>query len=172
LLGLKHNTNFLVDYDPSWAEEFAEERGRIAAVLGDIPKGIEHFGSTSVPGMRAKPILDIIIGLEPISDWLACLDPLISIGYDYVENAGVPGSYVFGRGRDLSERTHLVHLVEWMGPSWVSNLALRDALRRDPDLRRAYIAEKEKAAAGAPDNRKHYIELKRGFIDRTKASLA
>lgn len=68
VLGLKHNTNVLVDYDPQWPVEFAAEHQRISVALGGLAKEIEHYGSTSVPGMRAKPILDIIIGLAPLSD--------------------------------------------------------------------------------------------------------
>nr|WP_246735952.1 GrpB family protein [Agrobacterium sp. a22-2] len=170
-MGLKHNTNILVDYDPQWANEFAAEHDRIAAALGGLAKGIEHYGSTAVPGMRAKPILDILIGLSPLSDWQACHDPLLALGYDYAAHAGVPGHHIFGRGRDLSERTHLVHLVDLGGYSWISNLALRDALRRDPALRDSYSAVKEKAATEAPDSRPRYNELKRSFIDRMKADL-
>lgn len=171
MLGLKHNTNILVDYDPEWPAEFASERVRLAQALGPLAKGIEHYGSTSVPEMRAKPILDIIIGLDPLSDWQACHDPLLTLGYDYAAHAGVPGHHIFGRGRDSTERTHLVHLVQFGGYSWVSNLALRDALRTDPQLRREYLAIKEKAVVDAPDSRARYNERKRDFIDRIKAGL-
>jgi GrpB protein len=67
MLGLKHNINFLVDYDPEWATEFARESQRIADVLGSFAKGIEHYGSTAVKGMRAKPIIDILVGLSTIT---------------------------------------------------------------------------------------------------------
>jgi GrpB-like predicted nucleotidyltransferase (UPF0157 family) len=85
--------------------------------------------------MPAKPILDILIGVAPISGWLTCHDPLISLGYDHAAHAGVPGHYIFGRGRDGTERTHLAHIVEFDGQSWRSNLAFRDALRGDTILR-------------------------------------
>ena len=171
VLGLKHNRNVLVDYDPQWPVEFAAEHQRISVALGGLAKEIEHYGSTSVPGMRAKPILDIIIGLAPLSDWQACHDPLLALGYDYAAHAGVPGHHIFGRGRDHTERTHLVHLVQLGGYSWVSNLALRDALRSDQNLLESYIAIKENAVARAPDSRARYNELKRAFIDRVKAGL-
>ena len=171
MLGLKHGTNALVDYDPGWADAFDEERERLAAALVGVALGIEHYGSTAVPGMRAKPILDILVGVAPLSNWQLCHDPLLALGYDYAERAGVPGHYVFGRGRDMTERTHLVHVVEHQGQSWRSNLALRDALRNDADLRRAYIAEKERAVAAAPIGRGKYNELKSAFIDTAKAQL-
>lgn len=170
-LGLKHNTNVLVDYDPEWPTEFERERERIAGVLGGLAKGIEHYGSTSVPGLPAKPILDIIVALDPFSDWEACHDPLISLGYDYAAHVNLPGHRIFGRGRDLTERTHLVHLVELGGYSWVSNLKFRDALRSDAGLRADYRALKEKAVSEAPDSRAQYNVLKSRFIDRVKAGL-
>jgi GrpB-like predicted nucleotidyltransferase (UPF0157 family) len=83
----------------------------------------------------------------------------------------VPGHYIFGRGRDVTERTHLVHVVEHLGQSWRSNLALRDALRNDADLRGAYIAEKERAVAAAPIGRGKYNELKGALIEAAKARL-
>jgi GrpB-like predicted nucleotidyltransferase (UPF0157 family) len=171
MLGLKHNTNVLVDYDPAWEIAFAEERERLRDALGAAALGIEHYGSTSVRGMRAKPILDILVGVTPLSDWQKCHDPLVALGYDYAAHAGVPGHYIFGRGRDATERTHLVHVVEFLGESWRSNLAFRDALRADPALRQAYREEKERALAAAPDSRGRYNELKQAFIDAAKAGL-
>jgi GrpB-like predicted nucleotidyltransferase (UPF0157 family) len=171
MLGLKHDTNILVNYDPQWEIEFARERDRIAVALGTVARGIEHYGSTAVQGMRAKPILDILIGVMPLSDWQKCHAPLIDLGYDYAAGAGVPGHYIFGRGRDLTERTHLVHVVAFEGESWRSNLALRDALRLDPALRKAYVEEKERALAAAPDSRARYNELKQAFIKAAKAGL-
>ena len=171
MLGLKHNTNVLVAYDPDWEIAFAQERRRLEDALGSVARGIEHYGSTSVSGMSAKPILDILVGVTPLSDWQKCHDPLIGLGYDYAAQAGVPGHYIFGRGRDASERTHLVHVVEFLGESWRSNLAFRDALRSNPALRRAYLAEKQQAIAAAPHSRARYNELKQAFIDAAKAEL-
>ena len=121
--------------------------------------------------MRAKPIIDILIGVSPLSHWKLCHDPLIRLGYDYAEHAGVPEHYIFGKGRDATERTHLVHVVEYQGYSWRSNLALRDVLRRDASLRQSYVAAKEAAIAEAPVGRARYNELKRTFIDAAKAAL-
>jgi GrpB-like predicted nucleotidyltransferase (UPF0157 family) len=171
MLGLKHNTNVLVDYDPDWETAYAEERDRLQRALGSVARGTEHYGSTAVRGMRAKPILDILVGVTPLSDWEKCHDPLIGLGYDYAAHAGVPGHHIFGRGRDRSERTHLVHVVEFLGESWRSNLAFRDALRSDSVLRSAYLAEKQRAVDAAPDSRACYNEQKQAFIDRVKAGL-
>ena len=171
MLGLKLNVNYLVDHDPLWAAEFSAERDRLRAALGPLVKGIEHQGSTSVAGMRAKPILDILVGVNPISDWAKCKEPLEGLGYDYVENAGIPLHYIFGRGRDLTERTHLLHIVDIFSDEWDGNLAFRDALRADAELQMRYVQEKERAAAASPEGRARYNALKGPFIQGVKATL-
>jgi GrpB-like predicted nucleotidyltransferase (UPF0157 family) len=167
-LGLKHDVNLLVEYDRRWEEAFLEEKARLKSALFSIVKAIEHYGSTSVPGMRAKPILDILLGVDPLEDWEKCRAPLEAIGYDYAAHAGVPGHHVFGRGRDSSERTHLVHVVHYQGPSWRSNIAFRDALRDDPALRAEYVRQKEHAVVLATKDRGRYNELKGHFIEDIK----
>ncbi|WP_417309154.1 GrpB family protein [Devosia sp.] len=173
MLGLAHNTNLLVPYDPQWAVDFETERLRLAAALyGTAAKEIAHYGSTSVPGMPAKPILDILIGVLPMARWRECLMPLLDLGYDHAADAGVAGHHIFGRGRNRSERTHLVHLVEYGGPSWGPNLAFRDALRVDATLRAAYLAEKQRAMTEAPNSRPAYNDIKGSFIAAEKAKLS
>jgi GrpB-like predicted nucleotidyltransferase (UPF0157 family) len=85
--------NLLVDYDDDWPLLFLDEQRKIAEALGDIARGIEHYGSTAVPGMRAKPILDIMVGVDPLKDWEKCRIPLEKLGYDYAQKAGVPGHH-------------------------------------------------------------------------------
>jgi GrpB-like predicted nucleotidyltransferase (UPF0157 family) len=171
MLGLKNGTNALADYHPEWPAEFERERQRLLSALAGVALGIEHYGSTAIPGMRAKPILDILVGVSPLANWQLCHGPLLELGYDYAENAGVAGHYIFGRGRDARERTHLVHVVEYLGPSWSGNLAFRDALRKDASLRKAYVDEKERAVAAAPVGRGRYNELKAAFIATAKTQL-
>jgi len=163
-LGLKAHLNLLVSYDPLWPAAFEEEKARLAQALGSLARGIEHYGSTAVPGLCAKPILDIMVGVSPLSDWEKCKPALEAMGYDYAEGAGVPEHYIFGRGRDRTERTHLVHVVEFKGESWRASLAFRDALRRDAGLRESYAREKMRAAAAAPEDRASYNVQKGPFI--------
>ena len=170
-LGLRHDQNRLVPYDPRWATGFERERARLARTLAGIALGIEHYGSTAVPGLPAKPILDIIVGVSPLDHWTECHEPLLALGYDYAENAGVPGRHIFGRGRDRSERTHLLHVVEFGAESWTSNLAFRDALRTSPELQARYLALKNTALSAAPEGRAAYNALKAGPIAQMKAEL-
>jgi GrpB-like predicted nucleotidyltransferase (UPF0157 family) len=165
MLGLKHGVNRLVDYDSAWPAEFEAEAQRIRRVLGDLALGIEHYGSTAVVGLRAKPIIDILIGVQPLENWTQCRTPLEMLGYDYAEHAGVPDNYIFGRGRDHSERTHLVHVVEHRGAVWRACLVFRDALRADSVLAAQYVALKEHAIALVPEGRATYTALKQGFVE-------
>ena len=164
MLGLKHGLNLLVDYDPAWPAAFEDEKARIGTAVRGISLGIEHYGSTAVTGLRAKPIIDILLGVSLLEEWTKCKVPLEELGYDYAQHAGVPGHYIFGRGRDRSERTHLVHIVEYDGESWRSNLAFREALRADEALRAAYLRMKEQAVVLMPDGRARYNELKQRFF--------
>lgn len=171
MLGLKKSINLLVDYDEGWPAAFETERQRIADALPETALAIEHIGSTAVPGMRAKPILDILVGVESLADWEKCYEPLVALGYDYAVNAGVPNHHIFGRGRDESERTHLVHIVEYASETWDAEIVFRDALRRDPDLCRAYVEMKEAAVRAAPENRVAYNEYKGPFVQEAKARI-
>ena len=171
-LGLQANLNLLVAYDPLWPAAFEYERVRLVKALGPVAKGIEHYGSTAVPGLCAKPILDIMVGISPLSEWERCKPSLEALGYDYAGGAGVPGHYIFGRGRDRTERTHLVHVVEYQGESWRGSLAFRDALRSNASLRESYAQEKERAAAAAPGNRAAYNLHKGPFIAESIKKLS
>jgi GrpB-like predicted nucleotidyltransferase (UPF0157 family) len=171
VLGLKHNLNLLADYDADWPLLFLEEKRRLSEALGSVAKGIKHFGSTAVPGLRARPILDMMVGVDPLQDWMKCRAPLEKLGYDYADNAGVPGHHIFGRGRDLSERTHLLHVVQHLGTSWTMGLTLRAQLRSDPRLRDEYAMEKERAVAASPEGRARYNEIKGPFLESVKVRL-
>jgi GrpB-like predicted nucleotidyltransferase (UPF0157 family) len=168
MLGLPHGQNYLVDYDPAWSLEFEQEATGIRKALDHLDVKIEHYGSTAVPSLRAKPILDILVGIRPLEKWALCRPHLEAIGYDYAEGAGVPGHHIFGKGRD---RTHLVHIVEYEGESWRENLLFRDELRRNNNLRAAYLKVKEDAARQVPEGRSKYNEVKGPFIERTKQDL-
>lgn len=131
-----------------------------------MAKGMEHYGSTAVPG-----IIGILVGILPLEDWIARKVPLEGLGYDYTANSDVPGHHIFGRGRDTTERTHVVHIVGFVGDEWRWNLALWDVLRTNEDIMTTYLAQKERAAAAAPEGRVRYNELKGPFINNIKATF-
>lgn len=169
MLGLQHDQNYLVDYDPRWPLLFVQEAARVGAVLGDRPYQLEHYGSTAVPGLRAKPILDLLLGIRPLAAWSVIRPALEALGYDYAAHAGVPGHHIFGRGRNATERTHLLHVVALNGIEWHSALRFRNALRADVALRGEYLLAKEQAVAAAPAGRVAYNACKARFFAKLEA---
>jgi GrpB-like predicted nucleotidyltransferase (UPF0157 family) len=155
----------LRDYDPSWAEIFEAERILIAPIFDGRALGIEHIGSTSVPDLCAKPIVDVLVGLRELALSQEDIDAMEDLGYEYMGEFGVPGRLYFRKGEP---RTHHVHVVEHGGDHWERQLLFRDALRADPEERKRYDAFKRQLAAeGHP--REVYTELKTPFIREVEA---
>jgi GrpB-like predicted nucleotidyltransferase (UPF0157 family) len=161
-LGLEQGVNRLVEYNSSWPLAFAEEAARIKAALGDRALAIEHYGSTAVPGLRAKPIIDLQIGVADIRDGMSFIEPMAGLGYDYAGDQGIPEHHIFGRGK---ARTHLAHVVVFGGEQWRRSLRFRDRLRSEPDVRAAYEALKLKLAASTV-TRSDYTAGKTAFVQR------
>ena len=158
-LGLEQGVNRLVDYNPLWPRAFAEEAARMRSALGPLALAIEHYGSTAVPNLRAKPIIDLLIGVADLDHGMQMIEPMTSLGYEYAGSQGIPG-HIFGRG---NPRTHLAHVVVHGGDQWVASLAFRDRLRTDADLRAEYQALKERLAAKAT-SRAEYTAGKSEFV--------
>ncbi len=161
LPGLPSGTVFLMDADPLWPCLFEAEARRIRTALGPAILAIEHYGSTSVPGLKAKPVIDLLIGVRKLEDALDQIEAMESLGYEFAPHAGVAGHHVFGLGRD---RTHLAHFVEHEGERWQVCLAFRDRLRSDPEARQTYQALKEELAARYPKDRAAYTRGKAALI--------
>jgi GrpB-like predicted nucleotidyltransferase (UPF0157 family) len=162
LPGLAHGTVQLAEWTPRWTELFTAEAARLRIALGDLAIAIEHYGSTSVPGLVAKPLLDILVGGPAANDAAPYIAALAPLGYDYAAHAGVPEHLVFGRG---TARTHLVHVVRHGGGAWHGALAFRDALREDAALRDAYAALKRELAQSHGAERSRYTAAKSAFVE-------
>jgi GrpB-like predicted nucleotidyltransferase (UPF0157 family) len=166
LPGLAHGSVQLVEWTARWTELFAAEAARLRASLGDLALGIEHYGSTSVPGLVAKPVLDILVGGSDATDPKPYIAALAPLGYDYAAHAGVPAHLVFGLG---TNRTHLVHVVRHGGDAWHRALVFRDALRADAALRDSYAALKRELAQRHGTERSRYTDGKSAFVERVLA---
>jgi GrpB-like predicted nucleotidyltransferase (UPF0157 family) len=151
----------VVEYDPEWPRRYEEERGRIVAAFGGLIAAIEHVGSTAVPGLGGKPIIDIMIGVPRLEDGERCVGPMESLGYEYRGEAGIPGRLFFGKGLP---RTHHVHLVEHGGDFWGRLLLFRDFLRAHPETAAEYYEFKKGLAARFRTDREAYTEAKTAFI--------
>ena len=159
-LGLEHGVNRLADYNALWPQAFAEEAARLKRALGSAAIEIEHYGSTSVPGLRAKPIIDIQVGVARIEQGLEFIEPLSLLGYDYAGDQGISEHHIFGRAK---VRTHLTHVVIYEGDQWFQSLRFRDRLRADPMIRAAYTKLKAALVATA-GSRAEYTEGKSDFV--------
>lgn len=162
-LGLESGKVRLVSSQSDWPLLFEREKQRVVPAIGALVLDIEHFGSTAIPGMMAKPILDILVGLPDFAAGARLIEPLQYLGYDYVGTEMVPDDHLFGLG---VARTHLLHGVVHGGYHWTRNLRFRDRLRAEPALAADYEALKIELAARVEDNRAAYTAAKKSFIDR------
>jgi GrpB-like predicted nucleotidyltransferase (UPF0157 family)/RimJ/RimL family protein N-acetyltransferase len=152
----------VVAYDPAWPLRFEEERARIAEALGSRAPVIEHIGSTSVPGLAAKPVIDVLLGLRSYPLDEAGVRALEGLGYEYRGEFGIPGRQFFRKGEP---RSHHVHAVELGSDLWVSHLAFRDRLRDHPEDAARYASLKHELVSRYRDERGRYTEAKAPFIE-------
>jgi len=160
----------IVDYDPQWPILYQEEKGRILGVIGHAVVAIEHIGSTAVPGLGAKPIIDIMIAVCRLADAEECIEPLQSIGYEYVPeyNDIIPERRYFHKGPPEA-RTHHVHMVELTSDFWERHLLFRDFLRAHPEEAQQYCQMKKELAAKSGSDREAYTDAKTSFIESVVA---
>jgi len=151
------------EYNPRWPAMYEEAAREIREAIGAHIAAIEHTGSTAVPGLGAKPIIDILIGVRDLADADACIEPLEALGYQYVPEyeAEIPDRRYFRKGRP---RTHHVHMVEIGGDFWVNQLLFRDYMRANPEAAREYFALKKRLAEQHRDDRDAYTEAKTQFV--------
>ena len=116
----------LVPYDPAWPQMFEAERKNIEAALGDRVIEIHHIGSTAIPGLAAKPVIDIMIAVRQLEDAIECIGPLGDLGYAFIDHPQNTDRRFFRKG---VPRTHHVHIVAQGNAELRDHLAFRDALR-------------------------------------------
>ncbi len=152
----------IVDYDARWPEVYEQEKRLIVAAIGPWLAGIEHIGSTSVPGLAAKPIIDIFVGVRSLDDAQHCIAPLATAGYVFKPDDTIPGRRYFNKGPQDNHR-HL-HMVELGGEIWQDQLLFRNYLRARPDMAAAYAALKRTLAETFHADREGYTDAKTHFI--------
>ena len=155
----------LVDYDPLWPSKFADERDRLQRVLHRWLAGpIEHVGSTAIPKMPSKPVIDIMAAVHNLEDSKPAIDALTELGYGYFPyRADVIHWFC---KPSPAVRTHHLHLVPIGSPRWRDCLAFRDALRGDAALAAEYAALKKRLAVAFQFDRESYTEGKNPFVER------
>lgn len=149
-------------YDPAWPAAFESLRRRLARALGDAASAVEHVGSTSVPGLAAKPIIDIDIVVPSADHMPAVIERLAGLGYEHRGDQGIAGREAFRRPEDAVPH-HLYACVAG-ADELKRHLAFRDRLRSDPGAARAYEALKRKLAVEHRDDREAYNDGKGPWI--------
>jgi len=152
----------VTDYNPQWPEKFEIEAAKIKQVFGEDLIAIYHIGSTSVPNLKAKPIIDIMPIVRDIEEVDKFNDEMIALGYEPMGEFGIPGRRYFRKGGD--DRTHHVHIFQVGSQEAERHLAFRDYLRLHPDAAKKYGELKEKLANRYPDDIEAYMNGKDGFI--------
>jgi GrpB-like predicted nucleotidyltransferase (UPF0157 family) len=162
----------VVEYDPTWPAQFNRERARIrAALAGSEPPvvAIEHVGSTAVPGMASKAIVDILVGTAGPVPFERFVPPLEMLGYEFIGMPQFTESSFLRRG-PWRHATHHLHVTALGSAFWRDTLLFRDTLRASPGLAAEYVALKRRLAAQFPHDRPSYTQGKSEFIAAVLAS--
>lgn len=147
---------------PQWALRFSEERDRISAALGPAALDIQHVGSTAVPGILAKPILDIAVAIQAFESGYVLVHLLEAIGYQYRGENGIPRRHYFVRG--APRRTHHLHVLEQSGAAWGQHIRFRDRLLKSADTASRYSELKLAILEDSSGDREVYQNRKSSFI--------
>jgi GrpB-like predicted nucleotidyltransferase (UPF0157 family) len=153
----------IVPYDPLWPARFEVERARIEQAIGSwITGGIHHVGRTAVPGLAAKPVIDIMVGVEDLASSRDCLGELGKLDYQYAPYRAAEMHWLCKPGP--ARRTHHLHLLPTGSRRYRAELAFRDMLRSRRDLACRYEKLKRILADEHRDDREAYTDAKQGFI--------
>ena len=164
-LGLKRHTVRVVAHRAEWQELYKRERRSLLERVGHLVVDVQHVGSTAVPGLAAKPIIDIALSVCSTEVIARLRRPLGELGYIDRGDAGGDGGYIFVKESAPEVRTHHLHVVAIDDPQWRDYLLFRDKLRADETLRRRYTELKKALQERFADDRKGYTKAKKGFID-------
>ena len=152
----------ILDYDPLWPQQFQTLRSRIAAVLDELPTAIEHVGSTAVPGLAAKPIIDIDVLLKSSTDFPLVIARLSSLGYEHRGDLGVTGREAFRVPPD--DVPHHLYVCPHDSQEYRRHIAFRNHLRTHPEDANAYAALKRMLADKFGADRDAYNKGKAEFV--------
>ena len=163
---------YVVPHDPGWAAAFAREAPRVKRALGDAGSAIHHIGSTAIPGIHAKPIIDL---LAVVAD-AARLDErdaaMQALGYETLGEFGIPGRRYYRKNDAEGERTHQVHAFQAGSPQIERHLAFRDFLNAHRAYAERYDALKRRLADLHPLDVSAYTDGKDAFIKEVDALAA
>lgn len=155
----------VVEYRPEWREMFEDEERILQTVLGDIRARIEHVGSTAVAGLAAKPVIDLMVGLEDFSIADEVVPQIEALGYEYIQKyEDVMPFRRFLIKEQGRVRTHQIHMVGIGSEFWERHLLFRDYLRQNPAVAKRYASLKKELAARQWKDVNEYADAKTEFI--------
>jgi GrpB-like predicted nucleotidyltransferase (UPF0157 family) len=159
---------YLVDHDPAWREQFVVQRDALARLLKSwLAFPPEHVGSTAVPGLRAKPVIDIVVPVVSLEETQLAVPVLTADGWLFWPEDPNRDYRLWFLRPTPQERTHHLYLIQHDHPELRRLLLFRDALRDDADLRAAYAALKDQLTKRHPTDRDAYTDAKSAFISAT-----
>ena len=164
MLGLDRKSVGLAPHRAEWKTLFESEANLLREAAGKYAVAIEHIGSTAVSGLVAKPIIDILVGVQKLEDAEKCIAPLTEIGYEYRGEQGIAGRFYFRKGT-AEVSTHHLHMVEITSDFWRTHLLFRDYLRQHPNAAQDYGKLKRELSVKYKNNRPAYTEAKATFIE-------
>lgn len=151
----------VLDYDPGWPHVFEEIRSFVWTAVSDIATAIEHVGSTSVPGLAAKPVIDVDVVVAE-GDVATGIRRLTGLGYEHRGDLGIPGREAFGRPSGSPK--HHLYLCPSGSPALANHLAIRNYLRTNPRVASAYGELKRRLAREFPRDIDGYVDAKTSFL--------
>lgn len=160
MLGLPRGEVFLVPWTEEWEVEFLKEKQLIENQIGEYILAIHHIGSTSVPYLSAKPIIDIAIELKNFDNGVKCIARLEQLKYRYRKNV-LPERYYFNKGEP---RTHQIHMYEKGNKYLIEQLCFRNHLINNKTARIEYEQLKMKLSQVNANNKHKYADDKTGFV--------
>ncbi|MGE7881596.1 GrpB family protein [Bacillus sp. NPDC094077] len=167
MLGLPYGKVFLVPWTEEWEIEFVKEKQLIEKQIGEHILAIHHIGSTFIPYLSAKPIIDIAIELKNYIDGIKCITKLEQLNYRYRKDV-LPERYYFNKGEP---RTHQIHMYEQRNPYLMEQLSFRDYLKNNTTSRIQYEQLKIQLSQANPNDKHQYAEDKTNFIKSILAKI-
>ncbi|MFN9537696.1 MAG: GrpB family protein [Planctomycetota bacterium] len=159
----------VVPHDPNWISLFELEALGLRDALGEDQVSVHHIGSTAVPGIEAKPIIDILLEVRSL-DWLDVnATRVTALGYEGLGECGIPGRRYFRKSNELGIRSHQIHAFELGSSGATRHLAFRDYLRAHPDVAAEYSLLKQQLAASCQHQIELYMAGKDPFIKHHEA---
>ena len=163
MIGIPKNSVVLCSYSEEWKMLFEKEQENLYSCIMEYAMDIQHVGSTSIRGMCAKPIIDIVVVIKDLNDGFKLIDKIESLGYHFKGSLGKSNRFFFWKG-DEDKNTHNLHIVEYGDKNWENLILFRDFMNNNSDYKDKYISLKTELANTYKMDRTAYTEKKTEFI--------